>query len=97
MREFGQELDDLECEPMPTTAITPQRNAVCERHGRVWKTHARRLIDEFSVKFVPEQVHRVTWLTTAVHWACNSAFEDSGCSGFSVEDCDCRVHSWTRR
>ena len=49
-REFGQELEDLVCEPMPTAAITPQQNAVRERHGGIWKTHARRLLDEFSVK-----------------------------------------------
>ena len=79
-REFGQELEDLECELMPTAAITPQQNAVCERHGGIWKTHARRLLDEFSVKFVPEQLHRVTWLTAAVTWACNSAIDDSGYS-----------------
>ena len=65
-REFGQELEDLGCEPMPTAAITPQQNAVCERHGGIWKTHARRLLDEFSVKFVPEQLHRVTWLIAAL-------------------------------
>ena len=63
---------------MPTAAITPQQNAVCERHGGIWKTHARRLLDEFSVKFVPEQMHRVTWLTAAVTWACNCAIDDSG-------------------
>ena len=40
-REFGQALEDLACEPMPTAAITPQQNAVCERHGGIWKTHAR--------------------------------------------------------
>ena len=79
-REFGQELEDLGCELMPTAAITPQQNAVCERHGGIWKTHARRLLDEFSVKFVLEQLHRVTWLTTAVTWACNSALDDSGYS-----------------
>ena len=67
-RDFGQELEDLVCEPMPTAAITPQQNAVCERHGRIWKTRARRLLDEFSVKFV---------LTAAVTWACNSAIDDS--------------------
>ena len=39
-REFGQELEDLGCEPMPTAAITPQQYAVCERHGGIWKTHA---------------------------------------------------------
>ena len=76
-REFGQELEDLGCELMPTAAVTPQQNAVCERHGGIWKTHARRLLDEFSVKFVPEQLHRVTWLTAAVTWACNSAIDDS--------------------
>ena len=61
-REFGQELEDLGCEP----------NAVCERHGWIWKTHARRMQDEFSVKFVPEQLHGVTWR--------NSAIDDSGYS-----------------
>ena len=76
--EFGQELEDLGCEPMPTAAITPQQNAVCERHGGIWKTHARRLLDEFSVKFVPGQMHRVTRLTASVTWACNSAIGDSG-------------------
>ena len=62
---------------MPTAATTPQQDAVCERHGGVWMTHAGRLNDEFSVKF---QMHRVTWLTTAVTWACNSAIDDSGYS-----------------
>ena len=72
-REFGQELEDLGCEPMPTAAITPpQQNAVCERHGGIWKTHARRQVDEFSVKFVPEQLHRVTWLTAATAWQTKS-------------------------
>ena len=56
------------------------KNAVYERHGAIWKTHARRLLDEFSVKFVPEQMHRVTWLTAAVTWACISAIDDSGYS-----------------
>ena len=41
------------------------------------KLHARRLLDEFSAKFVPEQMHRVTWLTAAVTPACNSAIDDS--------------------
>ena len=68
------------CEPMPTAAIAPQHNAVCERHGGIWKTHARRLPEIFSVKFVTEQLHRVTWLTAAVTWACNSAIDDSGYS-----------------
>ena len=75
-----QDCADLGCELMPTAAITPEQNAVCERHGGIWKTHARRLLDEFSVKFVPEQLHRVTWLTAAVTWACNSAIDDSGFS-----------------
>ena len=79
-REFGQELEELGCEPVPTAVITPQQNAVCERHGGIWETHARRLLDEFRDKSVPEQMHRATWLTTAVTWACNSAIDDSGYS-----------------
>ena len=66
--------------PCRQQPLTPQQNAVCERHGGIWETHARRLLDEFSVKFVPEQLHRVTWLTAAVTWACNSAIDDSGYS-----------------
>ena len=31
--ELGQELEDLGCEPVPT--VTPQQNAVCERHGGI--------------------------------------------------------------
>ena len=79
-RDFGQEPHDLGCELMPTAAITPKQNAVRERHGGIWKTLARRVLDEFSVMFVPEQLHRVTWLTAAVTRACNSAFDDSGYS-----------------
>ena len=80
IREFGQEPHDLVCELMPTAAITPQQNAVRERHGGIRKTLARRVLDEFSVMLVPEQLHRVTWLTAAVTRACNSAFDDSGYS-----------------
>ena len=100
-RECGQELENLGCELMPTAAITPQQNAVCERHGGVWKSHAR-LIDKFSMKFVPEQMRRVTWLTTAVTLTYNSDFDDSGRvltlqrSGFSAEDYGCRARCWTR-
>ena len=65
------------CELMSTAAITPQQNAVRERHGGVWNTHAIRLIDEFSIKFVADQLHRVLWLTAAVTWACNSAIDNS--------------------
>ena len=51
------------------------------------KTHARPLIDEFSIKFVADQLHRVLWLTDAVASACNAAMDDGGCqrSGFSAE------------
>ena len=64
---------------MPTAAITPQQTQSVSGMGRggVWTTHARRLLDDFSVKFVPEQMHRVTRLTAAVTWACNSAIDDS--------------------
>ena len=88
-REFGQELEDLGCELMPTAAITRQQNAVCERHGGIWKTDARRLLDELSVKFVADNMHRVAWLTAAVSAILRS--------GFSDEDCDCRSHFWTRQ
>ena len=97
-REFGQELEDLGCELMPTAAITLQQNAVCERHGGIWKTDARRLLDELSVKFVADNMHRVAWLTAAVTWPAILPFltvDTLRRSGFSDEDCDCRTHCWT--
>ena len=55
-REFGQELEDKECELMPTAATLHSKTQSVERHGGVCKTHARRLIGECSVKFVADQI-----------------------------------------
>ena len=49
--------------------------------------------------FVPEQLHRVTWLTAAVTRPATLPSMTAGTllrSGFSDEDCDCHTRCWTR-
>eukprot|EP00959_Pyramimonas_sp_CCMP1952_P313310 6557864-Pyramimonas_sp.AAC.1 len=48
-REFTKELEDMGCRLMTTSAATPQHNATVERRGGMWKVHARKLIDQFSI------------------------------------------------
>ena len=48
------------------------------RERGVWKAHASRLIKEFSINCVPDQAHKIVWLTAAATSACNSANDDSG-------------------
>jgi len=66
-REFSKELEDMGCRLMTTAACTPQQNATVERHGGMWKIHARKLIDQFSIRFdQPENAHKVAWMIAAV-------------------------------
>ena len=65
------------CRQQPSPHSKTQSVKGMEESGKHMRVD---LLDEFSVNFVPEQLHRVTWLTAAVTWACNSAFDDSGYS-----------------
>ena len=59
-REFSKELEDMGCQLMTTAGATPQQNATVERHGGLLKTRARKLIDQFSIRFdKPEHAHKV--------------------------------------
>eukprot|EP00959_Pyramimonas_sp_CCMP1952_P376925 7894882-Pyramimonas_sp.AAC.1 len=55
-----------------TAAAAPQQGATVERREGSWKVHARKLIDQFSIKFDhPETDHRFQWLLASVRWAAN--------------------------
>ena len=80
-REFSKELEDMGCQLMTTAGATPQQNATVERHSGLFKTHARKLIDQFSIRFdKPEQAHKIQWMLASVCWAMNSAVNQSGYS-----------------
>ena len=93
-REFAQELEDLGCEAMPTAAITPQQNAVCERHRESGKhmrddclTSSASSLCLNSCSPPPSPGHAILPSMTSgtlLH------------SGFSDEDCDCRTRCWIR-
>ena len=91
--EFGKELEDLGCELMPTAAITPQQNAVCDRHGGIWKTHARRLIDEFSGRRTARHGSPPPSPGLAILLLMTVGTLQR--SGFSDEDYDCHTRCWT--
>ncbi len=59
---------------LTTSAATPQHNATVERHGGMWKVHARKLIDQFSIRFdQPENAHKIQWLLGSVCLTMTSA------------------------
>eukprot|EP00959_Pyramimonas_sp_CCMP1952_P388282 8136520-Pyramimonas_sp.AAC.1 len=67
------ELEDMGCSLMATSAATPQQNATVERRGGTWEVHARKLIDQFSIRFdQPAAAHRIQWMIASVCWAMNS-------------------------
>ena len=69
-RELSKELEDMGCQLMTTAGATPQQNATVERHGGLFKTHARKLFDQFSIRFdKPEQAHKIQWMLASVCWA----------------------------
>ena len=66
------------CALVLTAAATPQQNATTERHGGLWKAHARKLIDQFSIRF--DNPRKVIWMIASVTWAMNSSINESGYS-----------------
>eukprot|EP00974_Lingulodinium_polyedra_P095828 9289050-Lingulodinium_polyedra.AAC.1 len=62
-REVKEELEALGCKLPSSAAHNPTQNAVRERHGGAWKTHAKAMVLEFYLSFqVPRQL---LWLTAA--------------------------------
>eukprot|EP00959_Pyramimonas_sp_CCMP1952_P135396 2833071-Pyramimonas_sp.AAC.1 len=47
------------CQVMTNAGAAPKQNATVERHVGLFKTHARKLIDQCSIRLdKPEQAHR---------------------------------------
>eukprot|EP00959_Pyramimonas_sp_CCMP1952_P219639 4592314-Pyramimonas_sp.AAC.1 len=84
--EFGrtcsQELEDMGCHLMATSAATPQQSATVVRRGGQWiSTLASKLIDQFSIRFdQPAATHKIQWLLASVCWAMNSSVNAGGYS-----------------
>eukprot|EP00959_Pyramimonas_sp_CCMP1952_P332658 6966112-Pyramimonas_sp.AAC.1 len=50
-REFSMGLGDMGRRLMTTSAAAPQQNTTVKRRGGMWKVRARKLIDQFSIRF----------------------------------------------
>ena len=57
---FAEMAEQVGAKLLPTAAVSPAQNAPCERAGGAWKYHARRLIDQYNVKW-PEPSEKL-WL-----------------------------------
>ena len=56
--------------------MSPTQNAPCERAGGAWKYRARRLVDQFSIKWNDSSTK--LWLCAVLNWSTNTAIGDSG-------------------
>ena len=52
------------------------RTSPCERAGGAWKYRARRLVDQFSIKWNDSSTK--LWLCAVLNWSTNTAIGDSG-------------------
>ena len=61
---------------LPAASVSPTQNAPCERAGGAWKYRARRLVDQFSIKWNDSSTK--LWLCAVLNWSTNTAIGDSG-------------------
>ena len=48
---FSELAEQIGCQLLPAAVVSPTQNAPCERAGGAWKYRARRLVDQFSMKW----------------------------------------------
>ena len=48
---FSKFAQQIGCRLLPAAAVSPTQTAPCERAGGAWKSRARRLVDQFSIKW----------------------------------------------
>ena len=73
---FSELAEQIGCRLLPAAAVSPTQNAPCERGGGAWKYRARRLVDQFSIKWNDSQTK--LWLCAVLSWSTNTAIGDSG-------------------
>ena len=73
---FSELAEQIGCRLLPAAAVSPTQNAPCERAGGASKYHARRLVDQFSIKWKDSSTK--LWLGAVLNWSTNTATGDSG-------------------
>ena len=73
---FSELAEQIGCRLLPAASVSPTQNAPCERAGGAWKYRARRLVDQFSVKW--NDYSTKLWLCAVLNWSTNTAIGDSG-------------------
>ena len=61
---------------MPSAALPPIQNGPRERAGGAWKYRARRLVDQFSIKW--NNYSTKLWLCAVLKWSTKTVIGDSG-------------------
>ena len=68
--------EQIGCRLLPAAAVSPTQHAPCERAGGAWKYSARRLVDQFSIKWNDSSTK--LWLCAVLKLSSNTAIGDSG-------------------
>ena len=74
---FSELAEQIGCRLLPAASVSPTQNAPCERAGGAWKYRARRLVDQFSIKWNDSSKKKM-WLCAVLNWSTNTAIRDSG-------------------
>ena len=73
---FAEMAEQVGTRLLPMAAVSPAQNAPCERAGGAWKFYAKRLVDQFSVKW--SHPSKKLWFCTIMNWATNSSVDNTG-------------------
>ena len=73
---FSELAEQIGCRLLPAAPVSPTQNAPCERAGGASKYRARRLVDQFSIKWNDSPTK--LWLCAVLNWSTNTAIGDSG-------------------
>ena len=73
---FSELAEQIGCWRLSAAAVSLTQNAPCERAGGAWKYRARRLVDQFSIKWNDSSTK--LWLCAVLNWSTNTAIGDSG-------------------
>ena len=71
---FSELAEQIGCRLLPPAAVPPTQNAPCERAGGAWTYRARRLVDQFSVKWNDSSTK--LWLCAVLNWSTNTSIGD---------------------
>ena len=73
---FSELAEQLGCRLLPAASVSPTQNTPRQRAGGAWKYRARRLVDQFSIKWNDSSTK--LWRCSVSNWSTNTAIGNSG-------------------